>query len=164
MKLKSERQQKEELIQLVRATELKCLNTVSNDHKIWEQHIENLSSLADSELNLKQREVIRLHDLMAEWLIRYLHLGQKFGLKSCRDLESLFVSMGKEEGNLDLVNQTQTALADKVRHSMCEPHSSSLTAKKMNEANVRIQCEKAIGDGKITGDVVSFHIDECDGK
>jgi len=66
---------RDELIQLVRATELNYLGTMANDNKIWEEHIENLTNLADHELTHKQRELIRLHDLMAEWLIRYLNLG-----------------------------------------------------------------------------------------
>ena len=40
--------------------------------------------------SLKEKEVLKLNDLIAEWVLKYLILGREHGRKECENVKSLF--------------------------------------------------------------------------
>ena len=74
---------------LLEETERKMNNTLIAETERFELAIREQKKLLDSELCLKEKEVLKLNDLIAEWVLKYMVLGREHGHEECSDVKSL---------------------------------------------------------------------------
>ena len=66
---------------LMEDKEVKFNQVLKEEMYQWEQAIGQLKKVSESELQRKQREIEKLHELLAKWIESFSQLEQKRGVK-----------------------------------------------------------------------------------
>jgi hypothetical protein len=66
------------------------MDLIRENETSWELYLTNIKSQYEDQFITMQREINKLYDLVAEWVLKYMVIGRQIGLDYCKNVISLF--------------------------------------------------------------------------